>query len=107
MADGRYRMACACGHVGQVMPLCYAHVAMIGKRQAGVCPPCVMPPEALELHERIKRAQGRVALLVAIGAPPAEVSAAVSAAEGLGLMMTDLVIRGIAHRCPLHLTEVS
>jgi hypothetical protein len=80
---------------------------MIGKRSAGVCPPCVMPPEALELHERIRAAQGRAATLAMLGAEPAAVAAAVGVAEQLGAMMTDLVIRGIAHRCPLTLTEVS
>jgi hypothetical protein len=107
MAEGRWRMACECGHVGQIMPLCYGHVAMISKRQAGVCPPCVMPPAALELHERIKHAQGRAAVLSMLGAPAEQVSAAITAAEGLGAMMTDLVVRGVAHRCPLTLTEVS
>jgi hypothetical protein len=107
LADGRYRMTCRCGHVGQVMPLCYQHVAMISKRQAGICPPCVMPPAALELHERIQRAQGHAATLAMLGADPAAVAAAVAQAEGLGAMMTDLVTRGIAHRCPLTLTEVS
>lgn len=107
LADGRYRMECGHGHRGQVMPLCYAHVAMISKRQAEVCPPCVMPPEALELHEAITRAQGHVAALVAMGAGPEYVRAAVARAEALGAAMTDLVVRGIAHRCHLTLTEVS
>jgi hypothetical protein len=106
-ADGRYRMTCACGHRGQEMWLCYPHVAMISKRQAGICPPCVMPPAALELHERITAAQGDTAILSMAGADPARIRAAVAKAEQLGAAMTELVTRGVAHRCPLILTEVS
>lgn len=105
--DGRYRMVCQCGHRGQEMPLCYSHVAQIGKRMSGVCPPCVMPPAALELHQRIQNAQAGAAMLLRGGADPATVGRAVSEAEQLGQMMTELVTRGIAHRCQLTLTEVS
>lgn len=108
-ADGRYRMTCQCDppHRGQEMPLCYPHVAMIGKRMAGICPPCVMPPEALALHERIQAAQAGAVMLARGGADRATVGRAIAEAEQLGLMMTDLVKRGVAHRCPLTLTEVS
>lgn len=53
-ADARYYMICANGHGrdrSTVMRLCYAHVYMITKRQAGLCPRCVMPPRARELEE--------------------------------------------------------
>ena len=108
-ADGRYRMTCQCDppHRGQIMHLCYSHVAMIGKRMAGICPPCVMPPAALELHQRITTAQAGAALLVQIGAPPGAIAQAVAEADQLGLMMTELVTRGVAHRCQLTVTEVS
>lgn len=106
-ADGRYRMTCACGHRGQEMPLCYSHVAMIGRRMAGICPPCVMPPEALALHQRIQAAQAGAVMLMRGGADRETIARAVSEADQLGLMMTELVERGIAHRCRLMLTEIS
>jgi len=106
-ADGRYRMRCECGHVGQEMHLCYPHVAMISRRMSRICPPCVMPPEALDLHERITAAQARVAALMQAGANYEAVRAAASRADDLGQAMTELVTRGIAHRCQLTLTEVS
>jgi len=107
--DGRYRMTCQCDppHRGQEMPLCYAHVAMIGRRMAGVCPPCVMPPAALELHQRINAAQAGVTLLMRRGAPREVVAAGVAEVDGLSAMMTELVLRGIAHKCRLTLAEVS
>jgi len=106
-ADGIYVMTCECGHRGQRMPLCYPHVRMIGKRQAGTCPPCVMPPAALELHEAIGRARTTVLLLNEGGAPRDRVLAAISREEDLSAAMTDLYLRGIIHRCPLTLTEIS
>lgn len=106
-SDGRYRMTCSCGHRGQEMHLCYQHVQMIGRRMAGICPPCVMPPAALELHGRITAAQAGVSLLMRGGADPATVQRAVSEAEQLGQMMTELVLRGVAHKCQLTLTEIS
>lgn len=106
-ATGRYRMTCRCEHQGQVMPLCTAHVYMIQKRMAGICPRCVMPPEALALFEDIKRTQGNVIALHARGAERPVILAAITRAEELGQMMNDLVIRGIAHRCPLIVSEIS
>ena len=50
-ADARYWMTCANGHRGRVT-LCYGHVWMIGRRQAGLCPRCALPPRARELEER-------------------------------------------------------
>lgn len=107
--DGRYRMTCQCDppHRGQVMDLCTAHVAQIGRRMSGVCPPCVMPPVALELHQRIQGAQAGVTRLMRGGAPREVVARAVAEVDGLSDMMTELVRRGVAHRCQLTLTEVS
>lgn len=51
-ANGRYRMSCVNGHTGLAMRLCYPHVWMIQRRQAGICPRCVMPPRARELDEK-------------------------------------------------------
>jgi hypothetical protein len=108
-ADGRYRMTCQCDppHRGQEMLLCYSHVAQIGRRMAGVCPPCVMPVEARALHELIQAAQGLAAGYARQGAPAEIVRAAVAKADDLSLQMNELVLRGIAHRCQLTLTEVS
>ena len=106
-ADGWYVMTCRCGHQGQKMPLCYPHVAMIGRRQSGVCPPCVMPPEALELYQACNRAQAEVVALHMRGADEALIKQGISKANDLGLAMTELVLRGVCHRCRLTLTEVS
>lgn len=108
-AEGRYRMTCQCDppHRGQEMPLCYPHVAMISRRMAGICPPCVMPPEALALHERVQAAQAGAAILIRARAGRDLIDRAVSEAEQLGQMMNELVARGIAHRCRLTLTEIS
>jgi hypothetical protein len=107
--DGRYRMTCQCDppHRGQEMPLCYSHVQQIGRRMSGVCPPCVMPPQARALHELIQAAQGLAAGYARQGAPAEIVRAAVARADDLGLQMTELVLRGVCHRCQLTLTEVS
>jgi len=106
-ADGWYRMTCQCGHRGQKMPLCQPHVEMISRRQSGVCPPCVMPPAARELHEAIQRAQAAVVALQWAGADRDTLRAGISRAENLSAEMTDLYLRGIIHKCPLTLTEVS
>jgi hypothetical protein len=106
-ADGRYRMSCACGHVGQEMKLCYAHVAMITRRMSRVCPPCVMPPQALALHEQVSSAQAAVGRLMLGRADPLAIRAAIAQVEDLGRMMNELVERGVAHKCPLTLTEIS
>jgi hypothetical protein len=106
-ADGWYVMTCGCGHKGQRMPLCYPHVMMIGRRQSGICPPCVMPPGARELWEDIQRAQAAVVALHLKGAPASQIKAGVDRAENLSLEMTGMYLRGLIHRCPLTLTEVS
>jgi len=107
IADGYWVMSCVHGHKGQRMPLCYAHVRMISWRQSGICPPCVMPPEARALYEDVQRAQARVVALHLGAADPAVIRAAVTHAEDRAVMLTDLYHRGIIHRCPLTLTEVS
>jgi hypothetical protein len=66
-----------------------------------------MPPAAVALHERIEAAQAGAVMLARGGADRAAVRAAISEAEQLGQMMTELVTRGVAHRCPLTLTEIS
>lgn len=53
-AEARYWMICTHGHRGRVT-LCYAHVYMITKRQAGLCPRCVFPPRARDLEEQANR----------------------------------------------------
>jgi len=106
-ADGYFVMTCACGHKGQRMPLCYPHVRMIGKRQSGICPPCVMPPAARAVYEDVQRAQARVVALHVAGVIGQPVRDAVSRAEGLALELTMMYQQGLIHRCPLTLTEVS
>lgn len=103
-ADGWYVMTCRCGHKGQRMPLCGPHVLEIGRRQSSVCPPCAMPPRARELHEAIGRARSAIVSAHMMGWSTAE---AVSRHEALAVEMTELYHRGIIHRCPLILSEVS
>lgn len=55
-AQARYWMVCANGHRGRVT-LCYAHVWMISRRMAGLCPRCALPPRARDLEERCNRLQ--------------------------------------------------
>jgi len=114
-ADGRYVMAHSAGdcqggreHKGQPQWLCNGHVEMIRKRGSGVCPPCVHPPEERALQEAMER----------IRIDPANYQAdvierektqqkAVSKLWDIQASLDELVRRGIVHRCPLTLTEVS
>lgn len=100
-------MDCKCGHVGPQMDLCRPHVAMIGKRMSGICPPCVMPPQALGLFEDIKRAQGAFADAYMAGLDRSILGPLEARANQLCEAMNELVTRGICHRCPVTLHERS
>lgn len=102
-ADGRYYTYCKCGHKGQPKYLCSGHVMMFAKRMSGVCPPCVHPPAEVEIQSQM---QG-----IRESASPALGSAQLLTLEGrlwlLQEKLNDLVAKGIVHRCPLKMTEVS
>jgi hypothetical protein len=104
-ADGRYRMTCRCGHRGQVMPLCSAHVAEISKRQSGLCPPCAYPPEAVALQHAAEQAQADMYLYAGLNTARAQYAA--RACEAATTRLTELNIMGVIHKCRLTLTEIS
>jgi len=120
-AEAVYRMICRCGHRGQRMPLCGpglvqdargewyphpGHVASIQRRQAGLCPPCAHPPAARELEEAMQARMTDIARAQAAGLLVARAKL-VDALDQLREQMTELAERGIVHRCPLVLIEVS
>ena len=110
-SDGRFRMECVHGHRGQPQDLCVGHVEMIRKRGSGVCPPCAHPPDEVELQEKMERIRRRPELYPAT-APSLELmeraqKRAVSELWGIQAALDELVARGIVHRCPLTLTEIS
>jgi len=98
--------ACEGGHRGQPMPLCESHWRSISRRQAGLCPACAFPPVARELTEALQARQADMHNAFTLGflAAAARLGAAV---EDLTNQMTELSQRGIIHRCPLILVEVS
>lgn len=103
-AAGRYRMTCRCGHRGQVMPLCAAHVAEISKRQASLCPPCALPPEAHMWQAAAESAQRD---MYYAGLDPGRAAAAAARYERATTRLDEMNISGAIHRCPLILTEIS
>jgi hypothetical protein len=123
-AEGRYRMICRCGHVGQAMPLCGpglvrnatsgaeyrhpGHVAQIQQRAAGLCPRCAYPQNVVELAQLADRAQWEYQRLASVGlglAPAAQrYRQAMEAARG---RLDALRLVGVIHNCPLVLREVS
>jgi hypothetical protein len=120
-AAGTYRMVCRCGHRGQPMPLCGpgyvqapdgqwiphpGHVHEISRRQAGACPRCVWPPEARTLHEAHQHYERELhAAMVTQNAAAA--NRIKQAMLDAGNKLQELNDRGIIHKCPLHLEEVS
>lgn len=105
-AEVRAYMECRHGHRGQDMALCRAHVAEIGKRMAGICPPCVMPEIARGLFEDIRRAQGSYASAYMAGIRDMAILGPLEArANQLSEAMNELVANGTCHRCKLTLHE--
>lgn len=108
-SDGRYRMSCRHGHTGQPQELCAGHVAMIRKRGSGVCPPCAHPAEERELQRRMEAIRARPEVwngpdMVTIARAQQK---AVAELWDIQAALDELVERGIVHRCPLTLQEVS
>jgi hypothetical protein len=107
-ADGGGLPAYRCdgGHRGQPMDLCRDHVKMIKRRQAGLCPKCAFPPEAIELKEALERCQTDMHNAYTFGFLVAAAKLGQAHAD-MSARLTELYHRGIIHRCPLNLTEVS
>lgn len=107
-ADGGPLPAFECpgGHKGQPVPLCADHRRQIAKRQAGLCPACVSPPQARELMEAMETRQRDQSNAVALGYYVAAAKLG-DVLENLQGQMNELLARGIVHRCPLRLEEVS
>jgi hypothetical protein len=97
---------CEGGHRGQPMALCADHRMSIGRRQAGLCPACAFPPAARTLTEALQARQADMHNAWTLGmlAAAAKLGAAV---EDLTGQMTELSARGLIHKCPLKLVEVS
>lgn len=118
---GTFRMVCRCGHRGVPMPLCgpgyvrgadgnwfphQGHVAEISRRQAGACPKCIWPPEALPLHEAHKHYERELTTAILTVNRQAEARIKQAMLDN-GKRLQELNDRGIIHRCPLRLQEVS
>jgi hypothetical protein len=107
-SDGRFRMECVHGHRGQPQHLCNGHVAMIRRRGSGVCPPCVHPPAEIEIQEAMNRVRSDPVLYTGSMAERNQAAGkALSKLMVLQERLDELVARGIVHRCPLTLTEMS
>lgn len=107
-ADGGLVTAFVCdgGHRGQPMALCPDHVKSISRRQAGLCPACAFPPQARELAEALQARQADMHNAFAAGLLSAAAKLG-AAMDQLQAQMNELSMRGIVHRCPLLLVEVS
>lgn len=102
-ADGKYRMTCKCGHKGKPAWLCNGHSMMFRRRMAGVCPPCVHPPREIEIQASMNAIRQDAYALPTL----AHVSAAQDRLWDLQHQLDELVERGIVHRCPVALQEIS
>ena len=105
-ADGRFIMTCPYGHHGEPRNLCYAHVAMIGKRMAGVCTRCALPAEARELWEDQQRYSGMLAAARRAG-DEGEVRRLLSRLDDLGRLSIEQVQRGIVRKVQMQLEEIA
>ena len=106
----RVRMACRCMHVGQVMEICQGHAIEIQRRQSGLCPKCANPPVALGLMEAMKSIENEIVATARDGAglvPGPRVRFLSKQMENHQAQMNELQARGIIHRCPLTLEEIS
>jgi hypothetical protein len=102
-ADGKFRMRCKCGHRGKPVFMCYGHARMFRQRMANVCPPCVHPPKEIQIQADMQATRER-----AYATPSMQVlDAAESRLWDLQHELNELVERGIVHRCPVILEEVS
>lgn len=118
---------CDGGHQGQVMALCRLHVrdfttgppkpgftkdlrtplGQVGGTKANeLCPACVAPPEAREHMARADFLQSQLSAMMIHGIM-ARVVAIQSELDQVRAKLDELHERGIIHKCPLILREVS
>ncbi len=97
---------CPGGHKGQPMPLCVGHRRELARRQAGLCPACAWPPQARTLTEALERCQADMHQAMRLGYLVAAAKLGDTFAD-LTAQMNELNERGIVHRCPLRLEEIS
>lgn len=105
-ADGRFVMLCPFGHQGEPRHLCYAHVQMIGKRMAGVCTRCAMPPEAVELWEDQQR-YSRMLTAAKRAGDHSEMVRLLSKLDDLSRLSVEQAQRGIIRKVQMRLEEIS
>jgi hypothetical protein len=121
LSGGTFRMVCAHGHRGQPMPLCLpglvrapdgsmmfhpGHVAELSRRQSDACPACLFPPEGRMHMEADRAGQRELAEAMVFGDRLGQARAKRKMLDA-GAAMDELMTRGIVHKCPLHLEEVS
>ena len=118
---------CDGGHKGQVMDLCAIHVRQfsVGPRKPGwnkdktvphgivggtvaneMCPACVAPPQVRELMLRADFLQAQLSAMVIHGIMN-RVVAIESELDQVRRALDEMNERGISHKCPLKLVEVS
>jgi hypothetical protein len=116
---------CPGGHRGRVMALCRtcARNLAIGPPKPGymrdqrtpvgqiggtvaneMCPRCMWPGEAAQLHHLIEQAHGQISVPSMANTQRAELARKI---EGMRARMDELHLTGVIHKCPLRLTEVS
>jgi hypothetical protein len=121
---------CDGGHKGQVMALCKLHVrdfttgppkpgwsrdkrtphGQVGGTKANdMCPRCVAPPKAMELMKRADFLQQQLSAFMTSGllAMSPRVAAIESEQDQVRAALNEMHERGIVHKCPLVLREVS
>jgi hypothetical protein len=105
--DGGLVAATVCpgGHQGQEMALCDDHRREIQRRQAGACPACLYPPRARGVLAELEAVQAQISTLGFFRLP--ELARLTSISDQLMAAGDELISRGIVHKCPLTLVEVS
>lgn len=105
--DGGIVAATVCpgGHQGQPMALCDDHRREIARRQAGACPACLYPAEARATIAQLEQVQAQIAGLGFFRLP--ELAALTSRSDQLMAAGDEMIARGVIHKCPLNLVEVS
>jgi len=114
---------CPGGHRGQVMPLCGTHARefTVGPPKPGydrslapvgqvggtvsnqMCPACMWPKDAGQLHHLMEALQAEMAQTMLIDRRR-DMAARL---ETMKTRMDELHLTGVIHKCPLRLTEVS
>jgi len=102
-ADARYRMTCRCGHKGHGTWMCNGHAYMFARRMANICPPCVHPPREIEIQAQMEATRNQAYTMPTL----ANLDAAHTRLWDLQRELNELVDRGIVHRCPITLQEIS